>query len=221
VPYPAEHRRQTRARIVRSARRLFNRHGFETVSVKQIMAGAGLTHGGFYSYFRSKSDLYAEALACFFTDPEWKDCWEGVEVDLSAGDVGAQIVRAYLSRQHFEDVENSCPLVALPADVARSEKTVRRAFDVVFEAMVGVLARSLPGNDRDPLTTARAIAALCIGGMVVARAGADSGRADELRDSCMAVALELGGWTSSARTTRSRRGKEVGPRKIPGKIRSG
>ena len=76
MPYPAEHRRATRARIVRSARHLFNRHGFETVSVKQIMAGAGLTHGGFYSYFRSKSDLYAEALACFFTDPEWKDCWK-------------------------------------------------------------------------------------------------------------------------------------------------
>ncbi len=73
------------------------------------MAGAGLTHGGFYSYFRSKSDLYAEVLGCFFTDPEWKNCWEGVHVDLSSSDVGPQIVRAYLSRQHFEDVENSCP----------------------------------------------------------------------------------------------------------------
>jgi AcrR family transcriptional regulator len=38
------------------------------------MAGAGLTHGGFYSYFKSKSDLYAEVLGCFFTDPEWKIC---------------------------------------------------------------------------------------------------------------------------------------------------
>jgi AcrR family transcriptional regulator len=31
------------------------------------MQGAGLTHGGFYSYFESKSDLYAEAMSCFFT----------------------------------------------------------------------------------------------------------------------------------------------------------
>jgi TetR/AcrR family transcriptional regulator, transcriptional repressor for nem operon len=44
------------------------------------MAGAGLTHGGFYSYFQSKCDLYVEVLGCFFTDPEWKSCWEGVEV---------------------------------------------------------------------------------------------------------------------------------------------
>jgi TetR/AcrR family transcriptional repressor of nem operon len=37
-----------------------------------------------------------------------------VHVDLSSTDVGPQVVRAYLSRQHFEDVENSCPMVAVP-----------------------------------------------------------------------------------------------------------
>ena len=78
MPYTAAHRIQTKKNIVDSARRLFNRHGFENVSIGQIMAGAGLTHGGFYSYFDSKSDLYAEVLNCFFTDPEWKNCWEGV-----------------------------------------------------------------------------------------------------------------------------------------------
>ena len=110
--------------------------------LKQIMAGAGLTHGGFYSYFASKSDLYVEVLGCFFTDPEWKSCWEGVEVDLSSGDVGPQVVRAYLSRQHFEDVENSCPMTALPTDVARSSVSTKRAFETVFRAMVSVLERS-------------------------------------------------------------------------------
>src|ERR1700739_605886 len=69
MPYPANHRDAVRARIVRSARRLFNRHGFDKVSVDQIMSAAGLTRGGFYKYFASKSDLYVEALACFFTDP--------------------------------------------------------------------------------------------------------------------------------------------------------
>lgn len=43
-----------------------------------------------------------------------------MQVDLSSTDVGPQVVRAYLSRQHFEDVENSCPMVALPTGVARS-----------------------------------------------------------------------------------------------------
>jgi len=74
MPYPAGHRNAVRKKIVQSARRLFNRHGFDGVSLQQIMAGAGLTHGGFYSYFASKSDLYVEVLGCFFTDPEWKNC---------------------------------------------------------------------------------------------------------------------------------------------------
>ena len=114
MPYPAGHRAAVKKNIVESARKLFNRHGFERVSIGQIMAGAGLTHGGFYTYFKGKSDLYAEVLGCFFTDPEWKNCWKGVHVDLSSTDVGSQIIRAYLSRQHLENVENSCPMTALP-----------------------------------------------------------------------------------------------------------
>ena len=73
MPYPPGHRAAMRKDIVNSARRLFNRYGFENVSVQQIMAGAGLTHGGFYSYFKSKSDLYKEVLGCFLTDPERKN----------------------------------------------------------------------------------------------------------------------------------------------------
>src|SRR5262249_32496280 len=127
MPYPAGHRMEMKKRIVDCARRLFNRHGFASVSIAQVMANAGLTHGGFYSYFKSKSDLYVNVGGCFFTDPEWKTCWEGVHVDLSPRDVGRRVVIAYLSRQHFEDVENSCPMVAWPTGVARSGVEARRA----------------------------------------------------------------------------------------------
>jgi TetR/AcrR family transcriptional regulator, transcriptional repressor for nem operon len=197
MPYPRGHRTEVKQKIIQSARRLFNRHGFDSVSLDQIMSGAGLTRGGFYSYFRSKSDLYAEVLGCFFTDPKWKSRWEGVEVDLSSKDVGTQVIRAYLSRQHFEDVENSCPMVALPSDVTRSGESAKLAFETVFGAMVSVLERSLvQGRARN--TRAQAIAALCIGGMVVARAMHDRAHADKLRDDCMSVALELGGWSKTA-----------------------
>jgi TetR/AcrR family transcriptional repressor of nem operon len=193
MSYPRGHRAEVKEKIIQSARRLFNRHGFDSVSLDQIMSGAGLTRGGFYSYFDSKSDLYAEVLGCFFTDPEWKNCWEGVEVDLTSTDVGPEVIRAYLSRQHFEDVENSCPMVALPSDVTRSGKSAKLAFETVFGGMVSVLERSLM-QSRTRNTRAQAIAALCVGGMVVARAMDDRAHADKLRDACMSVALELGGW---------------------------
>jgi TetR/AcrR family transcriptional regulator, transcriptional repressor for nem operon len=194
MPYAVGHRIQIKGKIIQSARRLFNRHGFDNVSIAQIMAGAGLTHGGFYSYFKSKSELYTEVLGCFFTDPNWKSCWEGVEVDLASADVGPQVVRAYLSRQHFEDVENSCPMVALPTDVSRSNAHAKRAFETVFEAMVSVLERSSVEHGGPRRARAQATAALCVGGMVVARAMLNRVRADELRQACMSVALTLGGW---------------------------
>src|ERR1700742_229607 len=48
IPYPRNHRRAVKKKIVNSARKLFNRRGFDNVSLGEIMAGAGLTHGGFY-----------------------------------------------------------------------------------------------------------------------------------------------------------------------------
>jgi TetR/AcrR family transcriptional repressor of nem operon len=196
MPYPASHRVETKRAIIDSARRLFNRSGFDNVSLHEIMAGAGLTHGGFYSYFKSKSDLYAEVLECFFTDPNWKNCWEGVKVDLSSTDVGSQIVHAYLSRQHFEDVENSCPMVALPSDVARSGPSAKAAFETVFRAMVSVLERSMIESGNARHARAQGIAAMCIGGMIVARTILDRALADELRASCLAIARGVAGWKS-------------------------
>jgi TetR/AcrR family transcriptional repressor of nem operon len=211
MPYPAGHHDATRRKIINSARRLFNRHGFDNVSLGQIMADAGLTHGGFYSYFDSKSDLYSEVLGCFFTDPNWKNCWEGVHVDLAAADAVPQIIRAYLSRQHFDDVENSCPMVALPSYVARSNKSAKSAFENVFRAMVTLLEKGLPPGRQTRRATAQAVAALCVGGMVVARAAVDRAYADELRDSCMTVALNLAG--RNARNKSLSKSKARTPRK--------
>jgi TetR/AcrR family transcriptional repressor of nem operon len=204
MPYPAGHRERVRKKIVESARRLFNRSGFESVSVDDIMSHAGLTRGGFYSYFESKSDLYVEVLGCFFTDPNWNSRWEGVDVDIASADAGPQIVRSYLSSQHFEDVENSCPMIALPSDVARSNGKVKAAFETVFQAMVSLLGRDVRNSRQPREDTAMAIAALCIGGMVVARSMNDRGLGDRLREAATSVALELGGWTRS-KPSRSKR----------------
>ena len=123
------------------------------------------------------------------------------------------MVKAYLSRQHYEDVENSCPMVALPTDVARSGATARRAFETVFRAMVSVLERSLADRKGDGHENAQAIAALSIGGMIVARTLVDRGHADELRASCVAAALKLGGWdgktNGATRSQSARREKNL------------
>src|SRR5688572_25797935 len=146
--------------------------------------------GAFYRYYDSKSDLYAEVMNCFFTDPEWSSSWDGVHVDLTAKDVGSQIVCAYLSRQHFENIDDSCPMVALPTDIARSGPSAKRAFENVFNGMVDALEGGLIPRSMNPRSTAQAIAALCVGGMVIARAMEDRAAADELCDAALSVALK-------------------------------
>jgi hypothetical protein len=142
-------------------------------------------------------------LGCFFTDPNWKSRWEGVDIDLASPEAGPQIVRAYLSQQHFDDVENSCPMVALPSDVARCDQDVKAVFENVFRAMVTVLGRDVKSTTQSPEDTAMAIAGLCIGGMVVARSLNDSRFSDRLREAATHAALVLGGWKRDAQTSSS------------------
>jgi AcrR family transcriptional regulator len=194
MPYPPEHRRQTRARIIRSAQALFNRHGFTGVSIDKVMEHAGLTRGGFYSYFRMKSELYAEAVALALAVTPWSR-WDGVSVDFGARDAARQVVDAYLSREHFGDVEGSCPMVTLPGEVARSGKAVRRAFENVFKSMAGLFEETLKREGRADRQRALGIATICVGGMVVARSVESAELADEIRAAARRTALQLGVWT--------------------------
>jgi hypothetical protein len=57
--------------------------------------------------------------------------------------------------------------------------------------MVRMLEQSMDRADGARHHKARAVAALCIGGVVVARALRSESESDELRESCMQVALEL------------------------------
>ena len=121
MPYPATHKAETRRRIVASARKLFNRHGFNAVSIDEIMADAGLTRGGFYKHFGAKEELYRAAVLQF-AHAEKPEYWQSRHVDPSANGVplARMIVNSYLSKDHFDDRDGSCPMIALPSDVARS-----------------------------------------------------------------------------------------------------
>jgi hypothetical protein len=85
-------------------------------------------------------------------------------------------------------------MVALPTDVARSGSSAKAAFQTVFTAMVNVLERSMIETDNCRHLKAQGIAAMCIGGMIVARTIVDRALADELRASCLAVAHDVAGW---------------------------
>ena len=149
MSYSAEHRPITKQKIVQSARRLFNRPGFDTVSIDEVMADARLNRGSFYSYFESKGDLYAEAVTQILNEKQLLSS-DGVSIDRRAFDSAAQFVRDYLSREHFEDIDGTCPLIAFPTDFLREEPHVRQAFETVLRVMIDILSRQCSVMDRRP-----------------------------------------------------------------------
>jgi TetR/AcrR family transcriptional regulator, transcriptional repressor for nem operon len=190
------HREQVRQKIIQSALQLFNRHGFTAASIDDIMAGAGMTRGGFYSYFQSKSDLYAEAISCFVTEKQ-----EGIANGEKAPDRAVKLLRDYLSRRHFDDLETSCPLIGLPNDVSRNDQSVREAQEAALRMMVDTFEQGMKAEQNETTNSqgarqiALALTSLCLGGMVLARAIEDQMLADELREATMSVALTLGQWS--------------------------
>ena len=193
MSYPPGHRLGTKNKIIRSARRLFNRDGFDAVSIDDVMADAGLTRGSFYSYFESKGDLYAEAVTHILNEKQLLGS-DGVSIDPRAINNAAQFIRDYLSLEHFEDIDGTCPLIAVPSDFLRKEPRVRQAFETVLGVMIDVFEQALQRDGQAARARARAIATLCVGGMFLARSIENRQLADELREAAMGVALSLGRW---------------------------
>src|ERR1051325_655142 len=68
VRYPPTHKHATRRRILEAASQAFRERGVAETGVDEVMRRAGLTHGGFYSHFRDKSELVAEACTSAFDE---------------------------------------------------------------------------------------------------------------------------------------------------------
>jgi AcrR family transcriptional regulator len=189
MPYTREHKQRTRKRIVESARRLFNLHGFAGVSIDEIMADAGLTRGGFYNHFDTKEELYAEvvthALACRRA--------EAAASGQTKPPPAREFVSYYLSQGHFDNRETCCPLLALPSDIARSSDGVKRAYRQVLEAMISGVQSGLGWDSQEARRRALALAVLCVGGMVMARAVDDASLAQEIREAAKDLAISVAG----------------------------
>jgi AcrR family transcriptional regulator len=188
MPYSPEHKRDTREKILESARRLFNRKGYAGVSIEEIMSDAGLTHGGFYRHFDGKDELYAAAVRQFLCN-ETPAAWQRRrEPDATAIPPRAlRLVDAYFSREHFDDREGCCPLIGMASDVQRGGAAVKAAYQEVVEQLVEVFENHL--NEPQARECALALVALCVGGMVLAKNVGDRDLADDFRRAAHAEVL--------------------------------
>jgi len=192
MPYSKEHTEKSRARIIESARVLFNTHGFEKVTINMVMSRAGMTHGGFYKHFKSKEALYAEAVKSFLggRGARWRE-EAGIDPSALVPEMAQHMLDSYLSQEHFEDLEGQCPMIALPSDVARGNEDVQNAYQDLLKSMVWLFQNTQSQEGPEARQRALAMACLCVGGMVLARSIPDEALAKDVRSAAHAIATDL------------------------------
>jgi TetR/AcrR family transcriptional repressor of nem operon len=179
--YPEGHKQQTSEKILRAAGRLFRKQGYAATGVDAVMASANLTAGGFYSHFRSKEELLAEALDAVFRESQ-KDRPKRLS-ELRGHAWIRAFVNFYLSKGHRDAAERGCPMPALAAEIARVggkpsavfAHHIRRVFDTVAKQF----DEKSPNRERAISTVA-----MCLGGLILARAVKDEGLSDEILRAC-------------------------------------
>ncbi|WP_020558415.1 TetR/AcrR family transcriptional regulator [Thiofilum flexile] len=167
-----------RTRIVETASTLFREHGYDGVGVADLMAAAGLTHGGFYKHFQSKTDLMAEAATCGISQT----------VAMTKNANPATVVEQYLSRLHRDTPSQGCTMAALCSDAARQPAVVKAAFASGLEDLLAVLTPDIT-MDEVALQEARAKSintfAHALGALILSRSCPDdSPLADEILEVC-------------------------------------
>jgi TetR/AcrR family transcriptional repressor of nem operon len=104
------------------------------------------------------------------------------------------IFDAYLSTEHFEDLDALCPMIGLSSDAARVGEAVKRAYREVLQLMAGAFEANLTAGEPSASQRALALVSLCVGGMVLSRAIDDPTLAEDLRNAARAHALTFAGW---------------------------
>ena len=66
--YSLEHKARNHENILSVAARSFREHGGDSSGIGTVMKKVGLTKGGFYRHFKSKDDLFVEAVARAFDE---------------------------------------------------------------------------------------------------------------------------------------------------------
>ncbi len=145
--YSLEHKAQNHENILSVAARSFREHGADSSGIGAVMKKVGLTKGGFYRHFKSKDDLFVEAVARAL-DETGRGL---VEVAKSApeGQALRAIIERYLSAGHANSPGSGCVRAALGPELSRKPVAVRRRIDALLEGYRERILPFMPGHTQE------------------------------------------------------------------------
>ena len=189
--YASEHKQKTRAKVLKAAAKAIRAEGPHQIGVADVMAQAGLTHGGFYAHFASKDELVAAAIGQMFEEARERFLHE--THDRSPADALRAYIDFYLSPGHRDARRSGCPVAALASDLPRLSKAALDRFADGSRHMRESLASKLEllGHS-DAGREASSVQAELLGALSLARVEPDAKRSDAiLADSRRAIKRRL------------------------------
>lgn len=189
--YPPDHKAESRKRVVAAAAAQMRTKGVDGISVNEVMAAAGLTHGAFYAHFRSKDALVADAVSAIFRDTAQR----GSDLDAVQAQPDADLpaafrayLESYLSPRHRDRPEHGCPFPSLSAEIARGDTQARRNFVAGLERMMEGITTILSRlGQSEPEAGARAAVAQMVGAIGLARTVGPGPESDRIIGDCLAA----------------------------------
>jgi TetR/AcrR family transcriptional regulator, transcriptional repressor for nem operon len=170
--YSLEHKAQNHEKILSVAARSFRERGGDTSGIGTVMKKVGLTKGGFYRHFKSKDDLFVEAVARAF-DEMGNGMVEAARAAPEGQALRAMIER-YLSARHANSPGTGCVLSALGPELARKPLPVRKRIEASLEAYRERLLPFVPGRTREEkLANGRLLFSSMSGVLMMARMTSD------------------------------------------------
>ena len=147
VRYSPEHKAENHEKILAMAARSFRENGGDSSGIGKVMKKAGLTKGGFYRHFKSKDDLFVEAVARAFD--EMGRGMLAVAKSAPEGHELRGIIEHYLSPRHANSPGMGCVVSALGPEFARKPLSVRKRIEASREAYRERLLPFVPGKTRE------------------------------------------------------------------------
>jgi len=166
--YSDTHKEETRQKVVKAAAAAVRAKGPDGVSVAEIMAEVGLTHGGFYAHFPSKEALVAAAIDEAFSQNSRR--FARMTEGLAPAESLATYVDAYVTLRHRAMRDGGCPVASLSSELPRQGAPVREAYERGVKAMVGRIAGWLPEDTPERESLAASLVAEMAGAVSLSRA---------------------------------------------------
>jgi AcrR family transcriptional regulator len=174
--YSADHKAETRKRLLKATGALAKKKGFAATGVDAFMDAAGVTSGAFYVHFGSKTELFSELLRSEL-DHSFR-MFVGNPSDESEEEWARRQINLYLDWRHVQHPDKGCAVPTLGAEVGRADKDAKKIFEDAAKRIHVVWQEKL-GDEKLPW----AVAAQMIGAILLARAMASEKTAKKVLDS--------------------------------------